>query len=91
MIAAASAPGMNQKTINIGSGTETSVRELVDLVLEVTGGKPEIVNNPRNEGGVRRMRADLTQAKQLLGYHPAIDLKTGLRLTLENDKLLKKR
>jgi len=91
MVAAADAPGINQKTINIGSGTETSVRELVNLVLEVTWGDPEIVTNPRNEGGVRRMCADLSQAAQLLGYHPSVDLKTGLRLTLENDKRLGKK
>jgi UDP-glucose 4-epimerase len=91
MVAAATAPDLGQKTINIGSGTETSVRELVDLVLEVTGGKPEIVFNPRNEGGVRRMRADLSLAHQLLGYRPAIDLKTGLRLTLDNDKRLRQK
>jgi UDP-glucose 4-epimerase len=91
MVAAASAPGIGQKTINIGSGSETSVRELVDLVLDVTGGKPEIVFNPRNEGGVRRMRADLSLAKELLGYHPAIDLRSGLRLTLDNDKRLRQK
>jgi UDP-glucose 4-epimerase len=89
MVAAASAPGINQKIINIGSGSETSVRELVDLVLEVTAGKPEIVFNPRNEGGVRRMRADLSLANQLLGYYPAVDLKTGLRITLEKDQRLR--
>src|SRR5574338_411958 len=51
MAAAVNAPEVNQRIINIGSGVETSVRELVNLVLEVTGGKPEIVNNPRNESG----------------------------------------
>ena len=89
MAAASTAPDINQKIINIGSGTETSVRELVNLVLEVTGGKPEVVYNPRNEGGPRRMRADLTLAEQLLGYRPAIDLRTGLRLTLDKDNRLR--
>lgn len=91
MTAAATAPDINQKIINVGSGTETSVRELVDMVLDITGGRPEIVNNPRNEGGPRRLCADLTQAEQLLGYRPAVDLRTGLRLTLEQDKRLKAR
>lgn len=91
MVAAATAPGINQKIINIGSGTETSVRELADMVLEVTGGKPEIVYNPRNEGIPRRMRADITLAKDLLGYTPAVDLRTGLRMTLEQDKRLRQK
>src|SRR5512146_536889 len=74
MAAAATAPGINRKIINIGSGSETSVRDLVNLVLEVTGGNPEIVYNPRNEGGPRRMRADLEAAWQFLEYRPATNL-----------------
>jgi UDP-glucose 4-epimerase len=88
MTAAATAPGINQKIINVGSGTETSVRDLVNLALDVTGGRPEVVYNPRNEGGVRRMRADLSQAEALLNYHPAVDLKTGLETTFAKDKRL---
>ena len=91
MSAAATAPGINQKIINIGSGKETSVRELVDLVLEATGGKPEVVFNPRNEGSPRRMQADLAQASALLNYQPAVDLKAGLRLMLELDQRLKQK
>ncbi len=91
MAAAATAPNINQKIINIGSGTETSVRELVNLALEVTGGKPEVVYNPRNEGGPRRMRADLRLAEELLGYHPEIDLKTGLQLTFDKDLRLRQK
>jgi UDP-glucose 4-epimerase len=88
MVAAATAPGINQKIINVGSGTETSVRDLVNLALEVTGGRPEVVYNPRNEGGVRRMRADLTQSEALLNYRPAVDLRTGLQMTFAKDKRL---
>lgn len=89
MVATATAPGINQKIINIGSGTETAVRDLVSLVLEVTGGQPEVVYNPRNEGGVRRMCADMTQAAELLNFRPAVDLRTGLRLTFDQDKRLR--
>ena len=85
MIATATAPDVNQKVINVGSGAETSTRSLVNLVLSVTGAKPEVVYNPRNEGGVRRMCADISQAASLLGYRPAVDLKTGLQQVLEKD------
>jgi len=88
MTATATAPDINRRVINIGSGTETSVRELTNLVLEVADGKPEIVFNPRNEGGVRRMRADLSLAEKLLGYQPAVDLKTGLKRILDLDQRL---
>lgn len=91
MVATATAPDINQKIINIGSGTETCVRDLVNLVLEVTGGKPEVVYNPRNEGGVKHMRADISLAGQLLNYHPVVDLKTGLRQTLDQDKRIRQK
>lgn len=91
MVKTATEPDINQKIINIGSGTETSVRDLVNLVLEVTGGQPEVVYNPRNEGGVKRMHADLTLAEQVLSYHPAVDLKTGLRSTFDLDKRIRQK
>ena len=91
MTVAAIAPGVNQQIINIGSGKETSVRELANLVVEVSKGKPEIMYNPRNEGGVRRMRADLSLAERLLNYHPAVDLKTGLQRTLDQDARLRQK
>ncbi len=85
MIAAATAPGLDNLVINIGSGTETSVRELVRLVLEVTGSRAEVVYNPRTDAGVSRMRADLNLAREKLGYQPRMTLAEGLRLTLERD------
>ena len=89
MVATATAPGVNQKIINIGSGKETSIRELVNLVLDVTHGKPEVVYNPRNEGGVRRMQAGLTLASQLLNYSPQVGLRSGLQMTFEKDARLR--
>ncbi len=88
MISAATAPGINQMVINIGSGTETSIRDLVRLVMEVTGVKAEAIANPRNDPGVSRMCADLALAREKLGYQPRISLDNGLRLTLERDPRL---
>jgi len=82
MAAAASAPSVNRQVINVGSGQETSVRELVRQVMEVTAGSPEVVYNPRVEAGVSRMRADLSLATQKLDYLPKVSLGEGLRLTM---------
>lgn len=82
MAAAANAPDVNQLTINIGSGTETSVRELARLAVELTGGKPELVYNPRSEGGLSRLCADIGVARKLLGYDPKVQLADGLAKTL---------
>jgi UDP-glucose 4-epimerase len=80
--------GINQKTINVGSGRETGVRELAQTIIDITGGSPEIVFNPHNEVNTTRMCADLTAARQLLKYEPRISLETGLRLTFETDTRL---
>ena len=85
MIAAATAPNINQMVINIGSGKETSIRELVRIVMEVTGTNTEVITNPRTDPGVSRMCADLTLAREKLGYQPRISLEEGLRLTLSRD------
>jgi len=85
MIAAATAPSIDNLVINIGSGRETSINELVQLVMEVTGTKTEVISNHKNDPGVSRMCADLTLARQLLGYKPHFTLADGLRLTIERD------
>jgi UDP-glucose 4-epimerase len=90
MIAAATAPGLDNLVINVGSGSETEVRELIRLVLNVTGGKAEVMHNPRTDPGVSRMRADLTLAREKLGYQPKITLEEGLRLTLLRDPRFKR-
>lgn len=89
MVSSSTAPGINQLIINVGSGKETSVRELVRLALEVTGGHPQVVYNPRTERGPERMCADLSVAQQKLGYQATVSLETGLQLTFEKDSRLK--
>lgn len=91
LLAASTAPDIDQLTINVGSGQETSVRELARLVIEVTGAGPEVVYNQRTHGGVSRLCADLTLAAAKLNYRPGIGLETGLRLTLERDPRLRLR
>lgn len=89
MVAAATAPSVGRRVINVGSGTETGVRELVSLVMKVTNSRAEVIYNPRTDPGVSRMCADISMARQKLGYHPRVSLAQGLRLTLERDPRLR--
>jgi UDP-glucose 4-epimerase len=89
MIAAATAPNINGLVINVGSGTEMSLRSLAKLVLDVTGSQANVVYNAQSTGGVSRLCADLSLAEQKLNYEPAISLEEGLRLTLERDARFK--
>lgn len=85
MVAAATAPDINRQVINVGSGKPTSVRELIRLIMELTGSHAEVIYNPRLSGGVSWMCADLKRASEKLNYYPQTSLETGLRLTLEKD------
>ncbi len=89
LVAAATAPHINGSVINVGSGIETSVRDLIKFVMDVTGGKAEVIYNATTSGGVSRMRADLSLAKEKLGYRPSIKLEEGLRLTVKRDNRFK--
>jgi len=89
MVAAATAPDIDRLTINIGSGREVSVRELVRMVSSVTGNEPEVVYNPRNDGGPVRMCSDISLARKKLGYLPTIPLEDGLKMTFDLDPRMK--
>ncbi len=79
MVAASTAPDLDNQVINVGSGTEVCVRDLASLIIQVTGGKAEIVYNPRTDAGVSRMCADLALARTKLNYQPHFSLTEGLK------------
>ncbi len=86
LVAAATAPGVDRRVINVGSGTETSINSLVSLVATITGLEPHVLRVIGQNGGVSRMCADLTLARELLGYTPKTFLEEGLRRTLAEDE-----
>lgn len=89
MVAASTAPNLGGLVINIGSGRETAVRDLVRTVLDLTDSRAEVIYNTKTTGGVSRMCADLALAEKKLNYRPSISLADGLRLTLQRDSRFK--
>ncbi len=87
LVAAATAEGtrINRQTINIGSGIETSVDDLAHLILKLTNSSSDLLYSPAEDGGVPRLKADIAQARKLLGYKPQVSLEEGLRGTLDKD------
>src|SRR4030042_5515168 len=83
MVAASSVPDINRMIINVGSGKETSINDLVKKVMEITGAKPEIVTNQSHDSGPSRMRADLAIAKKTLNFSPKYNLEQGILKTIE--------
>jgi len=85
LVAASTAPGIDRQVINVGSGVETSVNDLVARIGAVTGRDLALLHVPAQDGGVSKMRADLTVAKETLGFAPKCDLTDGLRQMLALD------
>ncbi len=68
--------------VNIGNPGEFTVRELADIVIELTGSSSEIVFEPLPTDDPKQRRPDITKAKQDLGWEPQIALREGLMRTI---------
>jgi UDP-glucose 4-epimerase len=82
-VLAARAPAdvANGTVSNIGAGQRTSLRELLDLVQEVTAQRIPVVRRPVRAGDVRDSIASLERAAALIDYRPTVDLREGLKRT----------
>jgi len=87
LVAAGQAANIDRQIINVGSGVETSINELIETVSQVTGLKADVIYNREASGGLARLVADVSKAKALLGYTPRTQLATGLRKLLESDPI----
>jgi UDP-glucuronate decarboxylase len=67
--------------VNIGNPNEFTVRELAELVLEVTGSSSEIVFEPLPVDDPTQRQPDLTLAQRELGWLPQVELREGLERT----------
>ena len=67
---------------NIGNPGEFTVRELADLVLELTGSASEIVHEALPVDDPTQRQPDLTLARSALGWEPTIPLRAGLERTI---------
>jgi UDP-glucuronate decarboxylase len=69
------------KPINLGNPQEFTVNELVRLVVALTGTNAPVVNRPLPVDDPRRRRPDISRARRLLGWSPAVPLEEGLAAT----------
>jgi UDP-glucose 4-epimerase len=85
MVQAALVKDLSGAIINVGSGRETSINELVACIAEVTGKRVNTVVRLDQSGGVSRLVGSTELARQKLGVAPRYDLDTGLREMLALD------
>lgn len=69
--------------VNLGSGKEISIKELVHLIAKATGFSGDIVWDIAKPDGQPRRVLDVGRAAQLLGFHARTDFTDGLRLTVD--------
>jgi UDP-glucuronate decarboxylase len=68
--------------VNLGNPGEFTIKELAELVTELTGSHSEITYLPLPTDDPVRRRPDITRATDLLGWTPTIPLREGLRRTI---------
>jgi dTDP-glucose 4,6-dehydratase len=81
------ASGIEGEIINLGSGGEISIAEVVERVLAVVGRDLPVAADPErvrpDQSEVERLIADRSKARELLGWAPQVDFDEGLRRTIE--------
>jgi dTDP-glucose 4,6-dehydratase len=69
--------------VNLGNPTEVTVADLAQQIVELTGSTSTIERHPLPADDPTRRRPDITRARELLGWAPAVELTEGLRRTIE--------
>lgn len=77
----------NKKAINeiynIACGAQTSLLELFNFLVNEEGSELKPTHGPERKGDVKHSLADISKARDLLGYSPSITVKDGLKKTLQ--------
>ena len=75
--------------VNLGNPAEFTIRELADLVIDLTGSSSKIISRPLPEDDPRQRCPDITKARELLAWKPVVGLRDGLLKTISYfDRLL---
>ncbi len=84
IVLACFAKGGDGSPANIGTGVETSVNELAELVNEFCGGKSTISHAESRDGEILKSVADVSRAKERFDFRATVSLRDGLRETVDS-------
>ena len=71
------------RTINVASGRETTMNRVVELILQEFDYKEKIEHREARPGDVRRHFADVSLAKELIGWQPKTRFEDGIKTTVD--------
>jgi|HubBroStandDraft_6_1064221.scaffolds.fasta_scaffold09191_4 nucleoside-diphosphate-sugar epimerase len=77
------APNVSGRVFNVGVGGRVPLNQVVALLSKISGHRMEAKHDPPRDGDIRDSQADITQARNFLGYDPQVDFEEGLRRTFE--------
>jgi nucleoside-diphosphate-sugar epimerase len=80
-VLAGSAEGAEGETFNVACGEATTLNELVRHIGELSGKPVEATYAERQPGDLDRSLADISRAREVLAYEPAVDVRAGLEKT----------
>ena len=80
---ACEAPNVTGKVFNIGCCTRVSLNEVLRALTKITGKTLEAKYDPPRDGDIRDSQADISRAKEFLGYDPQVGFEEGLARTFE--------
>lgn len=78
----------NTGPMNIGTEFEFTMKELADLVIELTDSKSKIVYSPLPQDDPKQRKPDLNLAKKLINWQPTISVRDGMQATIEYFKTI---
>jgi nucleoside-diphosphate-sugar epimerase len=78
---ACEAPGSSGMVINGGTGARITLNEVLKLLEKITDEKIQAKYDPPRTGDIKDSQADISRARDLLGYRPIVDFEQGLKLT----------
>ena len=76
-------PGVSGRIFNLAANSPASVNELANTIGSILGKPVERRNAPPRAGDIRNSWADISAARETLGYEPSVGLEDGLRRTVE--------
>ncbi len=71
------------RPVNIGNPVEMTVREVAELILELSGSPGGLAFEPLPEDDPRQRCPDITRAREVLGWEPRVPARVGLKATLD--------
>jgi len=70
------------QVLNIGTDEEIKIKDLVKLIIRLSGSSVKVKFDLTYPGGQPRRNADISKAKKMLGYSPKVSLEEGLKNTI---------